>query len=344
MSRWRPMLANGAVVSVVSLLLWLWAAGKTRETSSLEALVRFTPGDPERAFVAPADAIPVSIELQGSRRELERAADRLSGKTLVLRTGRPEVPASPGPHTIDVAAALNRLEELSSADVVAISSVPQVIAIEVLETVVVDAKVLPVLPGTLLAGTPVVEPETVKVTLPKSLVSGLGADPSVEAFVPANQSSTLETGRRHVLDVALRLPEALAKESTLVRFAIDRAKLTFTLQSRSSSTVLRLVPVQLAGPPLDLDGYQITIDAGNEFLRDVAVTGPSTTIIALEEGRTKAIAFIHVTADDLARRVTRKRIDMWMLPEGVTVERIGDTTDVAPEVRLTVRERARTPG
>lgn len=339
MSRWRPMIANGAVITVVSLLLWLWAAGQTRETSSVEALLRFSPGDPERAIVTPSDAIPISIELQGSRHELERATERLSGKSLTLRTGRPEVPAAPGAHTIDLAAALNRSEEFSSIGVAAISVVPATTSMQVMETVTVDAKVLPVLPGAQLTGTPVISPETVKVTLPKALLPGLGADASVEAFLPALQTNALETGRRQVIEVPLRVPEALEEQSKLVRFAVDRAKVIFTLQSRQSSTVLRLVPVQIAGPPLDLEGYRVTLDPGSEFLRDVAVTGPAATIIALNTGEQKAIAFVHLSADDLARRTARKRIDLWMLPAGVTVQRIGESTDLAPEVRVTVVER-----
>lgn len=339
MSRWRPMLANGAVITVVSLLLWLWAAGQTRETSTVEALLRFAPGDPERSMVTPADPIPVNIELQGSRHELERATDRLSGKTLVLRTGRPEVPASPGSHTIDVTAALNRSEDFTTIGVAAISTVPSTVSIDLMETVTVDAKVVAVMPGAQVSGTPVVDPASVKVSLPKALVGGLGSDPTIEAFLSAAQTNALETGRRHVIDVALRVPEALVEQAKLVRFGVDRAKLTFTLQSRYSSTVLRLVPVQIAGPPLDLDGYNVTLEAGDEFLREVAVTGPAATILALEDGRLKALAFVHLTADDLARHTTRKRIEMWMLPQDVTVQRIGDSTDTTPEVRMTIVER-----
>lgn len=344
MSGLRPMLANIAVVTVVSLLLWLWAAGQTRETSTVEVLVLFVPGDAERNIVTPAEPIAVSLDVQGARHELERAADRLSGKTITLRTGRPEVPASPGPHTIDIASAINRSEELTSLGIVAIGAVPASTSIEVMETITVEAKILPVIPGVQLNGAAEVSPAMAKVTLPKALLSGLGSDPSIEAFVPTTQANAQEPGRRHVLDVALRVPEALEGQARLVRILPDRAKVTFTLQSRSASTLLRLVPVQLAGPPLDLDGYQVSIESGNEYLRDVEVTGPAATIRQLEEGRIKVFAFVHLTADDLARRVTRKRVEMWMLPPGVSVLRLGESTETSPEVRLTVRERAKSAG
>lgn len=344
MSGLRPMLSNIAVVTVVSLLLWLWAAGQTRETSTVEVLVLFVPGDAERSIVTPAEAIAVSLDVQGARHELERATDRLSGKTITLRTGRPEVPAAAGPHTIDIAGALNRSEELTSLGVVAIGAVPASTSIEVMETATVEATILPVVPGVQLSGAVDVAPTKAKVTLPKALVTGLGASPTIEAFIPTIQANALEPGRRQVLDVPLRVPEALEGQARLVRIAPERVKVTLMLQSRSSSTTLRLVPVQIAAPPLDLDGYQVTIEPGNEFLRDVEVTGPATTIRQLEEGRAKAFAFVHLTADDLARRVTRKRVEMWMLPPGVTVIRVGESSESSPEVRIAVRERAKTAG
>lgn len=343
MSGLRPMLANVAVVTVVSLLLWLWAAGQTRETSTVEVMVLISPSDAERSIVTPAEAIAVSLEIRGARHELERAVDRLSGKTILLRTGRPEVPASPGQHTIDLAGALNRSEEVISLGVAAIGSVPTATTIDVMETATVEAKIVPVIPGVQLAGPAEATPGTTRVTLPKSLVSGLGADPTIEAFVTAAQANAREAGRRDVIEVNLRVPEALEEQARLVRMVPDRAKVSFTLQSRSSSTVLRLVPVQIAGPPLDLDGYQVSIDPGNEFLRDVEVTGPAATIRQLEEGTAKVFAFVHVSADDLARRITRKRVEMWMLPPGVSVVRIGESPETSPDVRFSVRQRTQRP-
>ncbi len=344
MSGVRPLLANCAVVTVVSLLLWLWAAGQTRETSTVEILVQVLPGDPERSIVSPAEAIPVSLEMRGARHELERATDRLSGKTIVVRTGRPEVPAAAGTHTIDIASVLNRAEEVTSLGVAAIGAVPTAMSIDIMETATVEVKIVPVIPGVQLNGAPEVTPATARVTLPRSLVSGLGADPTIEAFVPTAQANAQQAGRRETLEVALRVPEALEGEARLVRIQPERARVAFTLQSRSSTTLLRLVPVQIAGPPLDLEGYRVTIEPGSEFLRDVEVTGPAAIIRQLEEGSLKAFAFVHLSADDLARRLTRKRISMWMLPPGVSVLRIGELVETMPDVRISIRERPKGAG
>jgi hypothetical protein len=69
------------------------------------------------------------------------------------------------------------------------------------------------------------------------------------------------------------------------------------------------------------------------------VTGPSETIEALEAGRAKVFAFVHLSADDLAKREARKPIQLWMMPPDVTVLQIGTSTDTAPSIGLTIKER-----
>jgi hypothetical protein len=342
--RWersRPVAANIAVVTVVALLLWFWAAGQTREVGSLTLLVRFVPADPERTLVMPSEATAVELDLQGSRRDLERASDRLGGKTITLKGGRAGVPSSPGGHVVDLAGVLARSDELASLGIAVVSANPASFSLDVLETTTVTAKVRPVLPGAQLAGEAIAEPEEVEITLPRSAVGGLGAEPAVEAFLPAAQSSLLEAGRRHAIDVQLRVVEALAPQASLIRIVPDRARITFTLQSRSARTILPLVPVQIAGPPLDLADYTVLIAPDQEFLRDVEIAGPIDTIRGIEDGRIKVFALVHLSADELALRVGRKRVDVWMLPPGVSVVRVGDSNDVLPPVGLVIQERAR---
>ncbi|MFO0828893.1 MAG: hypothetical protein U0572_12195 [Phycisphaerales bacterium] len=338
-TRWRPVAANFAVVTLVSLVLWLWAAGRSRETTTVGLSVRFVVADTDRLLAVPVDPISVDVELQGSRRELDRAAERLSGKTIPLRVGRVGVPSALGTHSIDLTLAIGRAQEINEAGVAVVSTSPSTTTLELVETESVDAKIVLVVPGYQIAGQTVAEPSTARVTLPKSLVPALGNPPQIEAFVTPQQASTLMPGRRRPIDATLRVPPALDAQSKLVRIAPDKARMTFTLASRSSTTTLRLVPVQIAGPPADIDGYTIAIEPSDAFLRDVEVTGPSETIRALEDGRANVFAFVHLSADDLALRVTRKRVDLWMLPPEVTVLRVGESVDTQPLIRLSIAQR-----
>ncbi|MDZ4830690.1 MAG: hypothetical protein SGJ09_10900 [Phycisphaerae bacterium] len=338
-ARWRPKATNFTVVTVISLLLWLWAAGRTREIGTVELFVRFVVADADQTAALPIEAVPVEIELQGTRRELDRAAERFTGKMITLRVGRFGVPGTPGTHAIDLAAALSRTEEFDSTGAAVVASTPATTPLEIVETETIESSIVPLLPGVQLVGDAIVEPETVRVTLPRALVPALGAEPHVQAFLPSTQTNMLQSGRRHGVDVTLRVPEALEAQSRLVRIVPDKARVSFTLLSRSSTSVLRLVPVQIAGPPDDLSEFSVDINPADAFLRDVEVTGPSEIIRALEDGRAKAFAIVHLSADDLALRVTRKRVDLWMLPTGVAVGRIGESSDTEPLIRMTVTQR-----
>jgi hypothetical protein len=344
MSGVRAKAINLLVITLVAGLLWLWAAGQTRESDDVQVAVRFVSSQPDASLVVPSEPITVQLELRGARRELDRATDRLSGATLNLRTGRSGVPAAAGTYTIDVVTALSREEKINETGVAIVSATPASIVLEVLETATVEAKVVPVVPSVQLAGEATAQPATVAVTLPKSLVPSLGAEPRVEAFVAASQVANRDPGRWHTVEATLRVAEGLESQAKLIRFAPERVNVNINLASRLRTAVLRIVPVQISGPPADLDGFTVSLDPGDEFLRDVEVSGPAETIQALEAGRAKAIAFVHLSGDDLARRITRQRVGLWLLPPGVTVTRVGAETiesdTPGPPVRLRIADRA----
>jgi hypothetical protein len=220
-------------------------------------------------------------------------------------------------------------------------SKPASAALIITETEVLLATIAPVLPGAQLLGDAVAEPATARVIVPRSLAAAFGSTPRIEAFVPTDRTASLQPGRGHTLDVALRVPEVLQSQRRLIRIEPERTRVTFTLVSNSSVATLRLVPVQIAGPPADLEQYLVDVDAEDAFLRDVELSGPTDAIRAIESGSTPVFAFVHLSADDLAKRPDRGRIALWNLPQGVTVTRIGTSTDVRPFVRLTITPRPR---
>jgi len=338
---WRGRLGSVVTVTAVALLLWLWAAGRTTEIATITVQARFVSGDPARVAVRPGTPFTVDLRLRGSRRDLDEAASRLGGTVLELRSGSPGIPAAPGDHVIDLATALGRGDELRRFAATVDSVNPASAAVEIVELVSVEAAVTPDLPGVRLAGAAAVEPERVTVRLPATLLRRLDGPPRIEAFLPPSQSEALVAGRRQSIEVPLRLPESLEAEAGLVALEPDRARLLFTIADRSRTATLPLVPVQVAGPPEDLDAFIVTLADGSEFLRDVAVRGRADLVRDLEEGRARALAFIHLSADDLAKKVSRKRVSLWMLPEGVTVTGVAGSEDTAPAIDLVIRERIR---
>lgn len=337
----RARLGSFVTVTAVALLLWLWAAGRTTEVATIAVQVRVASGDPGRVAVLPPAPFTVELRLRGSRRDLDDAASRLGGTVLELRSGSPGVPASVGDHVIDLATSIDRSEELARLAATVDGANPASATVEIVELVSVEAAVTPDLPGVRLAGGVAVEPARVTVRLPSTLLRRLDGPPRIEAYLPPAQSEALATGRRHSIEVPLRLPESLEADAGLVTLEPARVRLGFTIADRSRTATLPLVPVQVAGPPEDLDGFTVTLADGSEFLRDVAVRGRADLVRDLEEGRARAIAIVHLGADDLARRVTRKRVSVWMLPEGVAVTGVAGGEETAPAVELSIRERVR---
>lgn len=338
---WKARLGSFVTVTAVALLLWLWAAGRTTEVASISLQARFASGDPGRVAVLPGTPFTVELRLRGSRRDLDEAASRLGGTVVELRSGAPGVPAAIGTHVVDLATSIDRSDEVARLGAAVDGANPASATIEIVELVSVEAPVVPDLPGVRLAGGVAVEPERVAVRLPASLLRRLEGAPRIEAYVPPSQSEALRAGRRHAIEVPLRLPESLEGEAALVSVEPARARLSFTIADRSRTATLPLVPVQVAGPPEDLEAFTVTLADGSEFLRDVEVRGRADLVRDLEEGRARAIAFIHLSADDLAKKVSRKRISLWMLPDGVTVTGVAGGEETSPAVELTIRERVR---
>ena len=103
--------------------------------------------------------------------------------------------------------------------------------------------------------------------------------------------------------------------------------------------VLPAVPIQVAAPPADLDRYNVKIAAGNEFLRDVTLRGLPQDIRRIIDGEVRVAAFVHLTSDDLVQNVKERPISMWMLPDGVSVIRIGNGDTISPRIPLEITDR-----
>ena len=51
------------------------------------------------------------------------------------------------------------------------------------------------------------------------------------------------------------------------------------------------------------------------------------------------IAFVHLTSDDLLKRIEEKPVTLWSLPAGVTVTSVGGDATSSPRITLRIRER-----
>ncbi len=113
---WRSQLPTYLIVTVVAVLIWLWAAGETRETGERTFLVQFTTQFPADHIVTPKETT-ISVEIEGSRSALRSAPAMGSPIVLTLDAGL-------GDHAVDLVRLLNNHPDLRDARVSVISTDP----------------------------------------------------------------------------------------------------------------------------------------------------------------------------------------------------------------------------
>ena len=163
----------------------------------------------------------------------------------------------------------------------------------------------------------------------------------VEAIVDSRLQEQLEPGSRHSLEVPLQLPDTLRSLASSITIQPKDATVTFTLSSRTRTLTMNLVPVQVSGPPEEFNEYEVQLDPGDQFLKEVQLRGPNATIEQIEAGKIPIFAFVHLSGDDIALKIEEKPVSMWMLPEGVTVEKIAGQAEQNPMIRLSINPRSK---
>ncbi len=331
------------IVTVATVLLWVWAAAETREPGTATFRVRFASAGAGNWVITP-DEITVSVTLEGARFALEEA-QALPGP-LVLTTGN-ELPSGVGRHTVNLTAALNKNEALRNTRVTVLVVDPPTKMIEIDALVHVTATVRPDLPQLYLDGEPEVDPAQVTVTLPSRRLAELAPEEiAPRAYIAQSRLNRLEPGREYVLSTKLLLPEKLATEQS-VTIEPPVANVTFTVRSFIEETILATVRVHIAGPPKDHEEFLVEIDKADEVLKDVTISADAVLIEQIKAGDAVVVAMVHLSHRDKEQRIESKPVTYFVaLPvngaggeEGQIVDAtVGDSTE-PPLIHLAITER-----
>lgn len=337
----RERITNLVTVTLVTILIWIWAAGETREEITSFADLRFSGQTRDSVRISPEELPSVSFQVRGPRREVDAVAARFRD-VVDIPIGTLGVPSTPGEHEVDLLSLGQSFLDKDEISVTVLAADPPTarITIESLERRQIPVVV--VLPdGVQTTNAVDVVPAEVELLLPATLADlpGLVATARVDDADVAD----LPSGRRHELDVSLVLPDRIIDQSNAIRMTPRKARVGLDLVSTDASIVVPSIPVQVSGPPADLDQYVVTIDPASVFLRDVTLRGPKDAIDDVAKGRVNVIAFIHLTSDDLANRLQETRISMWRLPRGVEVSSIGENPDTSPTISIRIEDRVRQP-
>jgi len=220
--RWNSAILTYVTVTVMTLLIWLWAAGETRDSRTIDAVnVAFTTTQPRRWIVAP-DSIRAAVRVDGTPVALQRAQSLLHLGVTV------EVPEIAGDLPINLLDALRQDKALDRSGARVLSVEPPVmhLMLDVMQTY--TARVQPILRGLEAAGEITIDPPTVNVTMPSSLRDTLPDDLVVQGFLEHDDVSGLEPGASLMRNIVLRLPaDQLDDEGIII--SPSTATVSFTL-------------------------------------------------------------------------------------------------------------------
>lgn len=290
---WRNEIGSYLIITVVSVLIWLWAAGETREQKAVISKAIFNVPD-DGAWIIVPDNHPFNMVIEGSRQSIQNVE-------ILARNGfRIDIAPNVGTQSIDIVEALNNLPIFKRTGALLISIDSPNARPMVDRLVQMTPIIVPNLPGVqTVESQATIEPSTVTLTLPSRLQARY-TDIRVQAFVEQEQSATLPEGVLQQLDVNLRLlPEALAANPH-VHLVPAKARMSFTIRSQTRELKLDSdVIVQLATPPDDQDDFIVEFDTNS--LRDVMVIADADLIRQIESGAATVIAFVHLSSSEKER-------------------------------------------
>ncbi len=329
-----------SIISLVTLLLWVWAAWETREPrSGVTFRLALAPSDPSSLVLTP-DEVSVTLDLEGSRIALQRAS--ALRRPLRLTTGK-ELPSSLGGHTLNVLDILDKHEALRNTRVTMVSAEPPSLKLEIDALMSLTVPIQPDLPRLQTDADVVIDPPQATVRLPARLHARLGSDLALEAHIDQSRLDRLEPGRSYTLNARLRPPGRLAGQES-VSISPPTVTIAFTVRSFIEETTLPMVRVQIGGPPEDHDEYLVEIDEADRVLRDVTISAQAELIRRIQsDDGTVVVAMVHLSSRDKERRIERKPVTYFvaLLPDGrgTIVEASIAGSSEPPLIHLSIAER-----
>jgi len=288
------------MVIALSIAIWAFAEARSLTTEARTAtIVLAAPtGLDMTAWMATdrTQRTTATIRLEGSRAALARATQRLSEPVRLLIGD--SLPTEVGPATVNLRDALrdHRVFDRLAVSVTDVS--PTTIDVFVDEVISQQVPVR-VSTGTVqLQGPPLIEPATVTVVGPTSILEGASFD-SLTATTPRSTLDGLESGSTtQVPGLPLTIPAPWQTE--LIRVSPMSVDATITLRDTIDSHTIPSVPVMVRLSPTQMTRWQVVIAPENSYLRDVQVRGPGELVEAIRQGRRRVIATLQLEGAELA--------------------------------------------
>jgi hypothetical protein len=305
------------LVSLVTVLIWLWAEGESLDTETFNPSVMFVQNEGGDMLIEPYErwAGSVRVRVQGSKRALTDAKRDLSSE-IRLKIGDRGMPTQPGDQQIvDLAQAIQSLPSVGGQGLSVQEVTPANAVVRIVKLVSRELPVRAVVPPDIaLLGQAAVSPARVMVRLSESQDARLPADAFATVELTRQDLASARDDTALTMTSRVRLPEALDEEPG-VEITPPRVSVTFRLKRSVDSVTVATVPVWFSLPSTEGDGWDIELI--DKFLRDVTFTGPTDAIARIRSREVVPLAEVRLSSDELENGIEAKEAVIVDVPQGV---------------------------
>lgn len=342
---WRNEIGSYFLITAVAALIWFWAAGETREVTSVSSRAFFSvPGD-EQWSIGP-DNHAFNMEIEGSRLSIQNA------KALAQDGFTFDLAANVDPQVIvKIEDELRNHPAFIQTGATLISVDRHEATISVDRIVQVEVTITPKLPGVrTVDAQAALEPATVTLSLPSLLLSRY-VEPKVEAFLSQEQSSQLGEGIPYRFDATLRIMPDILNTNENVSLSLNTTRMSFMIRSQTITKKLdRPVNVMVMHHPDDQSGYEVKFEPAT--LRDVTISANAEIIRQITDGEAVVFASVQIKSSDHERIASAQTTESFPITiflataaDGVghpVSAKVGDS-DQLPTINVTITRRETPP-
>lgn len=301
---WPHRLNDYLLVTLITVLIWVYAEGRNVRTYQPDAPVPVTIELATDDLVVTSQSVStLGLEFSAATAEIDKLRPLLGKHGIILR---PQI-TEPGSVVLQLD---DEMRSASPVDEVSANvnwTDPATIEVTV-DRLVKREVTVGFSPGDvkLVEGSLSIEPRRVTLIAPQKLLADMGIDDTftLEAE-PLTPVRSVTPGEEKIIDARVKLPASLANNPHVSLRQSD-VKLTLTVDKAEETLVLPNVPVWIAAPPGSLADYNVKLDEDTRVLADVKVTGPKDVIDQVRDGRIKIIALLNLDSTQLASAATEE--------------------------------------
>ncbi len=320
------------IITMVTVLVWFWAATATRDQSTITLQLHFIPPTNNTSFLVDPPFAPVSVTLEGPHLALENAFNRAQN-ILDVRLNNVIIPESddpnaPVPILLDIVKILQHHKQILEMGVTVGHCQPPVLTLSLDEQRQVELPINPILPRDMRLEVLDIEPALASVTMPRSLWEKQKGKLEATIVVEDGRLDGYIPGGPYHLDSSIQLPDEL-KEQVNTNLQTRSATLTFNIQSQIIEYTLETVRVQIVIPPENTGEFKILLEP--KTLEKVTVRGDRDLIKRIEAGAVVR-AVVKLSYEECENGIEKKPVSIFIAErEDGTVQQIEATVEGTSE-------------